>query len=63
MSYISRRQAAKNLGLSTRTIDRMLRDGRIEGYKPYGSSRVLIFEDSITPSNLMSNRPIYQNAL
>ena len=63
MRYISRKQAAKLLSVSTKTIDRMLRDGRIRGFKAYRSSRVFIYEDSLTESNLQSAKPVFQNDL
>lgn len=63
MGYISRKQAAELLSVSAKTIDRMLRDGRIRGFKAYGSSRVLIYEDSITESNLQSAKPVFENNL
>lgn len=44
---ISRKQCAELLNLHKRTIDRYLRNNRIEGFKPHGSSRVLIYYDSI----------------
>lgn len=62
MKYISRKKAASILSVSTKTIDRMLRDGRIRGFKAYGSSRVFINPDSLTESNLQSAKPIFQNA-
>lgn len=60
---ISRKEASRLLCVSTKTIDRMLRNGRIEGYKPHASSRVLIYEDSLIEENLKSHLPIFQNAL
>jgi len=41
----------------------MLREGRIKGFKPSGSSRVLIYKDSITEHNLQSAKPVFQNDL
>ncbi|GGE31524.1 excisionase family DNA-binding protein [Psychroflexus planctonicus] len=61
MNYISRKQAAELIGVSTKTIDRMLRDGRINGFKPFGSTRVLIYSSSLKKENLVSPKPIYQN--
>ena len=63
MKTTSRKRAAEILSVSIKTIDRMLRDGRIRGFKAYGSSRVLIYEDSITESNLQSAKAVFQNDL
>ncbi len=53
----SRKAAAVFLSLSERSIDRKIRDGYIEAFKPTGSSRVLIFKDSLTQENLQSPKP------
>jgi excisionase family DNA binding protein len=58
---ISRIKASEQLSLSTRTIDRYIREGRIEAFKPYGSRRVLIYADSLAQENLQSPKPIFSN--
>jgi hypothetical protein len=45
------------MSVSTKTIDRWIINGRIEAFKPYFSSRVLIYEDSLTQENLQSPKP------
>lgn len=59
---ISRAEAANFLSVSIKTIDRWIRDGRIENYKPHGSSRVLIYLDSLTQENLQSAKPKFLNS-
>ena len=61
MNFISRKKASELLCVSQKTIDRMLRDGRIKGFKPYNSTRVFIYEDSITEHNLKSKSPVFEN--
>lgn len=58
---ISRKEASRRLSLSMRTIDRYIRGGRIEAYKPYDSGRVLIYADSLIQENLQSSKPKYSN--
>lgn len=58
---ISRNKASVQLSLSTRTIDRYIREGRIEAFKPFGSRRVLIYADSLTQENLQSPMPKFSN--
>ena len=60
---ISRKHCAELLNLHKRTIDRYLRNNRIEGFKPHGSSRVLIYYDSINQENLQSVAPKFNNKL
>jgi len=45
---ISRKEASTFLSVSTRTIDRWLRDKRIQGFIPFNGKRVLIYKDSLT---------------
>jgi excisionase family DNA binding protein len=45
--YLKRKEAAMLLRVSERTIDRMIREGRIKGFKPPGGRRVLISRQSI----------------
>lgn len=58
---ISRGAASALLGVSIRTIDRWIRDGRINAFKPFGSRRVLIYADSLTQENLQSPMPKFSN--
>lgn len=61
--YCSRKEAARILGVSTRTIDRWIRDGRIEAFKPYGGKKVLICLDSLLEENLKSPKPKFFNTI
>jgi predicted site-specific integrase-resolvase len=60
---ISRKQAAASLSVSTRTIDRWLRDKRIHGFIPFNSKRILIYKDSLTQENLQSPIPKFKNEI
>jgi excisionase family DNA binding protein len=59
--YISREEASKRTSLSTRQIDRYIRDGRIKAFKPRNGRRVLIDPKSITEENLKTAKPKYIN--
>lgn len=61
LQYISRQEAAKRTSLSIRQLDRIIRQGRIRAFKPFGSSRVLIDPNSITEENLVSPKPKFNN--
>ncbi|PKQ46067.1 hypothetical protein [Confluentibacter flavum] len=58
---ISRKKCTEQLGLSIRTIDRYLSEGRFEAFKPAYSTRVLIYEDTVTEENLKAIKPKYKN--
>ena len=60
---VSRKKASELLDVSTRSIDRWLKENRIEGFIPYKSSRVLIYLDSLTKENLQSTQPKFNNEL
>lgn len=60
---ISRKQASTFLSVSTRTIDRWLRDKRIQGFIPFNGKRVLIYKDSLTQENLQSPIPKFKNEI
>jgi excisionase family DNA binding protein len=59
--FLSRQEAAFATSLSERQIDRLIKDGVIKAFKPYGSRRVLIDPESITQENLQSAKPRYTN--
>lgn len=61
LQFISRKEAAKRTSLSPRQLDRVIRQGRIRAFKPFGSRRVLIDPNSITEDNLTSPKPIFNN--
>lgn len=58
---ISRKKAASLLSVSIKTIDRMIRNNRLEAFKPSGSSRVLIYADTLSQENLQSPKPKFHN--
>ena len=58
---ISRKFAARLRGVSTRTIDRWIREGRIEAFKAFRGKKVLIYEDSLSEENLKSAKPKFNN--
>lgn len=60
---ISRIDAAKILGVSTRSIDRWIKNGRIEAFRPHGIRKVLIYFDTLKQGNLQSSKPIFFNTL
>lgn len=57
--YLSRYSAAETLSISVRTLDRLIRDGRIRAFKL--GKRVLIYYDSLTEENINSIKPKFQN--
>jgi len=59
--FLSRQEAAFVTSLSERQIDRLIKDGVIKAFKPYGSRRVLIDPESLTQENLQSIKPKYNN--
>jgi len=59
--FVSRKKAKKLTSVSIKTIDRYIRQGRIKAFKPSGSNRVLIYEDTLTQEFLQSPRPKFNN--
>lgn len=57
--YLSRCEAALHLRVSSRTIDRLIRDNRIKAFKL--GKRVLIYFDSLTEENINSVKPKFHN--
>lgn len=57
--FITRKQAGEMLHSSLKTIDRLLRDNRIKGFKL--GSKVLIYADSLTEENINSLIPKFLN--
>ncbi|TDR25808.1 helix-turn-helix domain-containing protein [Flavobacterium cheniae] len=53
--YLSRLNASQYLGVSIKTIDRLIRDHRIKAFKL--GKRVLIHLDSLTEENINSVKP------
>lgn len=53
--FCSRYEAAQHLKISTKTIDRLIRDNRIRAFKL--GKRVLIYYDSLTEENINSVKP------
>ena len=52
----TRRETALYLRLSQKSIDRLIRCGRIRAFK-IGKGKVLIYADSVTEENLNSIKP------
>lgn len=59
--FLSREDAAKQMSISVRQLDRIIKSGRIKAFKPYNGKRVLIHSDSITEENLKSPVPVFNN--
>lgn len=57
--YLSRYEAASHLKVSTKTIDRLIRDNRIKAFKV--GKRVLVHLDSLTEENINSIKPKFKN--
>jgi excisionase family DNA binding protein len=53
--HFSRLEAAAYLRVSVKTIDRLFRNGRINGYKL--GRRVLIYQNSLTEEFINSTKP------
>jgi excisionase family DNA binding protein len=57
--FITRKQASQLLHSSLKTIDRLLRDKRIKGFKL--GRKVLIYADSLNEENINSLKPNFLN--
>lgn len=57
--FLNRLEAAKYLRVSTKTIDRLIRDNRIKAFKL--GKRVLIYSDSLTEENINAVKPKFKN--
>lgn len=53
--YSTRIGAANILNCSTKTIDRLIKDGRIKGFKL--GRKVLIYSETLTEHNINSIKP------
>lgn len=60
---ISRKTASNRLSVSLKTLDRWIRQGRIQAFKAKNSSRVLIYEDTLTQEYLQSPKPKFKNQI
>lgn len=56
---LTRREVALYLKSSIKTVDRLLRDGRISGFKI--GSKVLIYANSVKEENINSPKPKFKN--
>ncbi len=54
-NFSSRKEAANYLNCSTKTIDRLIKDGRINGFKL--GRRVLIYSETLTEENINAIKP------
>jgi len=59
--FLSKKEAAKQLSVSIRQLDRYIKDGRVKAFKPYNGMRVLVYSNSLTEENLKSPVPVFQN--
>lgn len=59
--FLSKKEAAKQLSVSVRQLDRYIKDGRVKAFKPFNGMRVLIHSDSLTEENLKSPVPVFNN--
>ena len=57
--YLSRYEVAAHLKISTKTLDRLIRDNRVRAFKL--GKRVLIHFDSLTEENINSVKPKFKN--
>ncbi len=57
--YLSRNEASKYLRVSIKTIDRLIRNNRINAFKL--GKRVLIHYDSLTEENINAVKPRFNN--
>jgi excisionase family DNA binding protein len=57
--YFTRYEAAGHLRVSPKTIDRLIRNNRIEAFKI--GNRVLILIESLTQENINSIKPKFLN--
>lgn len=55
---MTRKEVSNYLKSSIKTVDRLLRDGRISGFKI--GSKVLIYAESITEENINAVKPKYK---
>jgi hypothetical protein len=56
----TREETASHLKKSLRTVDRLIRLGRIEAFK-FNNRSVLIYEDSVIERNITSPVPKFNN--
>jgi len=56
---LTRSEVAAYLKSSIKTVDRLLRDGRISGFKI--GSKVLIYANSVKEENINSPKPKFKN--
>lgn len=54
----TRRETANYLRHSPKTVDRLIRNGKIRAFK-IGRGKVLVYAESVTEENLNSIRPIF----
>lgn len=58
--FFNRFEAAGYLKVSTKTIDRLIRDNRIKAFKL--GKRVLIYSESLTEENINAVKPTFHNS-
>ena len=55
---LTRKEVSNYLKSSTKTVDRLIRDGRIKGFKI--GSKVLIYAESVTEENINAVKPKFK---
>jgi excisionase family DNA binding protein len=56
---LTRKEVSSYLKSSMKTVDRLIRDGRIRGFKI--GSKVLIYANSVTEENINAMKPKFKN--
>lgn len=56
---LTRKEAGEALKISLKTIDRLIKNGRIKGFKL--GRKVLIYSDTLTEENINSIKPNFLN--
>lgn len=60
--FWTRKETAAYLRKTTKTVDRLIRDGKIKAFK-FGNRSVLIYANTITEENISSIIPKFNNNL
>lgn len=58
-TLLTRKEAGEALKISLKTIDRLIKNGRIKGFKL--GRKVLIYSDTLTEENINSIKPNFLN--
>jgi len=58
----SRSETSRYIRKSIKTVDRLIRDGKIKAFK-FNNRSVLIYADSVIEENITSSKPIFNNKI